>query len=196
MAAWRDDGGWEVPVSVNLSAHQLRNADLVGLVKKVLATRGVDRELINLELTETALLEDLTIARPILNDLSRFGVGIHIDDFGTGYSSLSYLAELPVKTLKIDQAFVAKLNDSESNARVVQAVIALGKALELQIVAEGVETDQQYATVRKLGCDLAQGYFVARPMPAERFRRWVDGHEDTQSLKNTSSIIDIDSARS
>jgi diguanylate cyclase (GGDEF)-like protein len=196
MAAWRDDGGWDVPISVNLSAHQLRNADLVGLVKKVLAAQGVDRDLINLELTETALLEDLTIARPILNDLSRFGVGIHIDDFGTGYSSLSYLAELPVKTLKIDQAFVAKLNDSESNARVVQAVIALGKALDLHIVAEGVETDQQYATVRKLGCDLAQGYFIAKPMPAERFRRWIDGHGDTQSIKNTSSIVDIDSARS
>ena len=195
VAAWRDDGGWDVPVSVNLSAHQLRNADLVGLVKKVLANRSVDRQLINLELTETALLEDLTIARPILNDLSKLGVGIHIDDFGTGYSSLSYLAELPVKTLKIDRTFVCKLTESESNARVVQAIIALGKALDLQIVAEGVETDQQYAKVRKLGCDLVQGFFVAKPMPAERFRRWVDGHEDTQSLKHTSTVVGIDRVR-
>ena len=189
VASWRDEGGWDVPVSVNLSAHQLRNADLVSLVKKTLMIKSVDRKLINLELTESTLLEDLTIARPILNDLSALGVGIHIDDFGTGYSSLSYLAELPVKTLKIDRSFVAKLVDSESNTRVVQAIIALGKAMQLEIVAEGVETDRQYALVRKLGCDLVQGYFIAKPMSAERFRRWCDGHEITQSLKHESNVI-------
>lgn len=196
VARWRSDGGWDIPVSVNLSAHQLRNADLVSLVKRILMSKEVDRKLINLELTETALLEDLTIARPILNDLSALGVGIHIDDFGTGYSSLSYLAELPVKTLKIDRSFISKLVDSESNARVVQAIIALGKAMELDIVAEGVETDQQYAIVRKLGCDLVQGYFIAKPMPAEGFRRWCGGYEDTQSLKHASSVVDIDHGRS
>ena len=196
VRAWGADGGWDVSVSVNLSAHQLRNADLVSLVKKILLREELDRELINLELTETALLEDLTVARPILNDLSAFGVGIHIDDFGTGYSSLSYLAELPVKTLKIDRSFVGKLTDSEPNTRVVQAIIALGKAMELEIVAEGVETDRQYAIVRKLGCDLAQGYFIARPMPADRFRRWCEGHEDTQSLKQTSSVVDIEQGHS
>jgi len=195
VAGWRDGGGWDVPVSVNLSAHQLRNSDLVSLVKKILARKSVDRKLINLELTETALLEDLTIARPILNDLSKFGVGIHIDDFGTGYSSLSYLAELPVKTLKIDRTFISKLVDSESNTRVVQAIIALGKAMQLGIVAEGVETDQQYALVRKLGCDLVQGFFIAKPMAADRFRRWCDGHEDTQSLKHGSTVVGIDTAR-
>jgi len=195
VAAWRELGEWTAPVSVNLSAHQLRNADLVSLVKRILMSKEVDRKLINLELTETALLEDLTIARPILNDLSALGVGIHIDDFGTGYSSLSYLAELPVKTLKIDRSFIAKLAESEPNTRVVQAIIALGKAMDLDIVAEGVETDRQYAIVRKLGCDLVQGFFIAKPMPAERFVRWCDGHEDTQSLKHGSSVVGIDSAR-
>jgi len=195
VAAWREQGEWDIPVSVNLSAHQLRNADLVSLVKRILMNKELDRKLINLELTETTLLEDLTIARPILNDLSALGVGIHIDDFGTGYSSLSYLAELPVKTLKIDRSFIAKLTDSESNTRVVQAIIALGKAMGLNIVAEGVETDQQYAIVRKLGCDLVQGFFIAKPMPAERFARWCEGHEDTQSLKHSSSVVGIDRAR-
>ncbi|MDH3373457.1 MAG: EAL domain-containing protein [Gammaproteobacteria bacterium] len=195
IAEWRVQHDWKIPVSVNLSAHQLRNADLIGLVKRILMSSKVDRKLINLELTETALLEDLTTARPILNDLSAFGVGIHIDDFGTGYSSLSYLAELPVTTLKIDRSFVGKLVDSESNTRVVQAIIALGKVMGLDIVAEGVESDQQYAIVRKLGCDLVQGYFVAKPMPADQFRRWCDGHEDTQSLKLASSVVDIDRAR-
>jgi diguanylate cyclase (GGDEF)-like protein len=189
VAAWRKQCEWNVPVSVNLSAHQLRNADLVSLVKRILLSKEVDRSLINLELTETALLEDLTIAKPILYDLSALGVGIHIDDFGTGYSSLSYLAELPVKALKIDRSFIAKLEGSESNTRVVQAIIALGKAMDLEIVAEGVETDRQYALVRKLGCDLVQGYFIARPLQADRFRRWCEGHEDTQSLTHASTVV-------
>jgi EAL domain-containing protein (putative c-di-GMP-specific phosphodiesterase class I) len=192
VAAWRELGEWDVPVSVNLSAHQLRNVDLVNLVKRILASKNVDRRLINLELTETALLEDLAMARPILNDLSALGVGIHIDDFGTGYSSLSYLAELPVQLLKIDRNFVNKLADSDSNMRVVQAIIALGKAMDLEIVAEGVETDQQYAIVRKLGCDLVQGFFIAKPMPAEQFKIWCDGHEDTRSLKHSSTVVGID----
>jgi EAL domain-containing protein (putative c-di-GMP-specific phosphodiesterase class I) len=96
--------------------------------------------------------------------------------------------------LKIDRSFIAKLADSESNTRVVQAIVALGKAMELEIVAEGVETSQQYAIVRRLGCDLVQGYFVAKPMPAERFQRWCEGHEDTQSLKRGSTVVGIDRA--
>ena len=189
LAAWREQDGWDVPVSVNLSAHQLRNGDLVSLVQRILNANAVERDLLNLELTETVLLEDLTIARPILNDLSELGVGIHIDDFGTGYSSLSYLAELPVKTLKIDRAFISRLADSDSNTRVVQAIIALGKAMGLSIVAEGVETAEQYAAVRKLGCDAVQGFFIAKPMSAERFRDWCCGHEDTQSLKHGTPAV-------
>ncbi|MDH3333155.1 MAG: EAL domain-containing protein, partial [Gammaproteobacteria bacterium] len=158
VATWRSQGDWEIPVSVNLSAHQLRNRDLVSLIKGILSSTEVDKRFINLELTETVLLEDLTIAQPVLNDLATYGVGIHIDDFGTGYSSLSYLAQLPVQTIKIDQAFVAQLSDPDANTKVVEAIIALGKAMELEVVAEGVETDQQYAAVRRMGCDLAQGY--------------------------------------
>lgn len=195
VAAWRSAGEWNVPVSVNISAHQLRNADLVSMVKQILLQQSIDQKLINLELTETALLEDLTAARPVLTDLNAYGVGIHIDDFGTGYSSLSYLAQLPVQSLKIDQSFIASLTESETNARVVQAIIALGRAMELEVVAEGVETDQQYAILRRLQCDMVQGFFIARPMPADEFRRWCEGHEDTQSLKHGSSIVDIDKLR-
>ncbi len=196
VAAWREQVEWKIPVSVNLSAHQLRNRDLVSLIKGILKTQNLEKSLINLELTESVLLEDLTIAQPVLNDLAAFGVGIHIDDFGTGYSSLSYLAQLPVQTLKIDQAFVAKLTDGDgANDRVVEAIVALGKAMQLDVVAEGVETDQQYAIVRRLGVDLVQGYFIARPMPADRLLTWVHGYEDTQSFKKSSSVVDIDSKR-
>ena len=117
-----------------------------------------------------------------------------MDDFGTGYSSLSYLAQLPVQTIKIDQTFVGQLTDPDANTKVVEAIIALGKAMELEVVAEGVETARQYKIVRRLGCDLAQGYFIARPMTAAQLWEWSCGYEDTQSLKHGSTVIDIDKA--
>ena len=195
VAKWHEESNWNIPVSVNLSAHQLRNRNLIDMIKGILVQAQVDKKLINLELTETVLLEDLTIAQPVLDDLASYGVGIHIDDFGTGYSSLSYLAQLPVQTLKIDQAFIARLADPDANTKVVEAIIALGKAMDLEVVAEGVESDLEYAIVRRLGCDLAQGYFIARPMPAAQLQQWCRGYEDTQSLKHGSTVIDIDKAR-
>ena len=195
VAAWREAGDWNVPVSVNLSAHQLRNRDLVSLIKRILAEKAIDRALINLELTETVLLEDLTVAQPVLDDLASFGFGIHIDDFGTGYSSLSYLAQLPVQTLKIDQAFISQLSDPDANTKVVEAIIALGKAMGVDVVAEGIETDRQYAIVRRLGCDLVQGYFIARPMAASKIAAWCGGYVDTQSLKHGPTVVGIDEAR-
>ena len=195
IAGWRETHNWDIPVSVNLSAHQLRNVNLVNVVKGILAAAGIDRHLVNLELTESVLLEDLSVAQPILDDLAAYGIGVHIDDFGTGYSSLSYLAQLPVQTIKIDQAFIANLSDSDANNRVVEAIVALGKAMQLDVVAEGVETQAQYAIVRRLGCDLVQGHFVARPMESQALLTWVDGFEDTMSFKKQSTVIDIDSKR-
>ena len=143
----------------------------------------VEENMINLELTETVLLEDLTIAKPMLMDLSKYGVGIHIDDFGTGYSSLSYLAELPVQTLKIDQSFVAKLTESETNARVVQAVIALGKAMRLEIIAEGVETQDQLAFLKETGCHLGQGIMLSPVLSREDMTRYLqNGHQIPESF--------------
>ena len=179
VARWRKDLDWDVPVSVNLSAHQLRNHNLVGLIKSILRQQNVEQKLINLELTETTLLEDLTIAKPLLNELSAYGVGIHIDDFGTGYSSLSYLAELPVQTLKIDRTFTERIAESATNARVVQAIIALGKAMNLEVVAEGVETEQQLLLVNQFGCDLAQGFFIGKPMPESDFLQWCNTVDQT-----------------
>jgi len=189
VARWRADGKWDIPVSVNLSAHQLRNSNLVALIKSILQQNTVEQKLINLELTETALLEDLTIAKPMLKDLSKYGVGIHIDDFGTGYSSLSYLAELPVQTLKIDQSFIERLTESETNARVVQAVIALGKAMGLEVIAEGVETQQQMELVRAFGCDLAQGFLIAKALPDQEFRDWCTALNNTYTSEHTIPAI-------
>ena len=194
VASWRADGDWNIPISVNLSAHQLRNSKLVEMIKSILQINEVEEKMINLELTETVLLEDLTIARPMLKDLSKYGVGIHIDDFGTGYSSLSYLAELPVQTLKIDQSFVERLTESGTNARVVQAVIALGKAMGLEVIAEGVETEQQMEMVRTFGADLAQGFLIAKALPDEEFRRWCDSVSGSDSIERTMPAIPVSAA--
>ncbi len=176
VGRWRNTSDWDVPVSVNLSAHQLRNNKLAALIKSILDEHRIGQKVINLELTETVLLDDLTIARPVLSDLSKFGVGIHIDDFGTGYSSLSYLAELPAQTLKIDQSFVAKLTESPNNERVVQAIVALGKAMNLEVIAEGIETAQQLDLVRAFGCDLGQGFLISRPLPEPEFLAWCEAN--------------------
>jgi diguanylate cyclase (GGDEF)-like protein len=179
VAGWQRQFTWDIPVSVNLSAHQLRNHKLLDIIKGGLKDVGVEQSLLNLELTETVLLEDLTIAEPVLRDLSDYGVGIHIDDFGTGYSSLSYLADLPVQTLKIDQSFVERLTESDTNSRVVQAIVGLGKAMGLEVVAEGVETEQQLLMVNQYGCDLAQGYFIGRPMAEMDFLEWCHAVDQT-----------------
>lgn len=191
VAMWQRDESWTVPVSINLSAHQLRNTDLVRLIRETMSVKSMDRDLLNLELTETVLLEDLTLAQPILKDLSSFGIGIHIDDFGTGYSSLSYLAQLPVEAVKIDRSFVTDLTHSETTSRIVQAIVALGKAMNLKVVAEGVETEAQYERLGQLGCDLLQGYFIARPMRADRFKMWCDGYEDTGTLKVSGRVVNL-----
>jgi diguanylate cyclase (GGDEF)-like protein len=183
VACWRSESGWDIPVSVNLSAHQLRNHKLVQLIGSILEQFAIGHKLINLELTETALLEDLTVARPVLCDLANLGVGIHIDDFGTGYSSLSYLAELPAQTLKIDRTFVKRLSESPNNERVVQAIVALGKAMCLEVIAEGVETEQQLELVARLGCDLAQGFLIAKPMPEAEFLAWCEAHSAVSAVK-------------
>ncbi|HWM28495.1 MAG TPA: EAL domain-containing protein [Woeseiaceae bacterium] len=181
VANWRNQSMWDIPVSVNLSAHQLRNHKLVDLIGSILLQFAIGRKLINLELTETALLEDLTVARPVLCDLSNLGVGIHIDDFGTGYSSLSYLAELPAQTLKIDRTFVERLSESAMNERVVQAIVALGKAMSLEVIAEGIETDQQLELVTRFGCDLAQGFLIAKPMPENEFLAWCEASNENSA---------------
>ena len=174
VARWRIAVDWSVPVSVNVSARQLRDGNLVSMIRAALNDQTMQHSLLNLELTETALLEDLDVARPILRELSKIGVGVHVDDFGTGYSSLSYLAELPVETLKIDRSFISKVTESSTNERVVQAIVALGKALDLGVIAEGIENERQLELARVHGCDLAQGYLIGKPMVEEDFLRWCD----------------------
>ncbi|HEV8623502.1 MAG TPA: EAL domain-containing protein, partial [Acidimicrobiia bacterium] len=155
-------------------ARQLRQPDLIPAVMSALLESGTDPALLCLELTETTFMEDARSHREVLDGIQGLGVGLAIDDFGTGYSSLTYLKRLPVSVLKIDQVFVRGLGRDASDTAIVKSVIDLAHALGLVVVAEGVEDGDQVAHLRRLGCDLAQGYFFARPQPAEDLEAQLD----------------------
>ncbi|GAC1329701.1 MAG: EAL domain-containing protein [Beijerinckiaceae bacterium] len=168
--------GFALPrVSVNLSPIQFRRRSVPLLVAQVLAETGLDPRRLDLELTESILMEDLESVANDLRQLLGLGVGISIDDFGTGYSSLSYVKRLPVTRIKIDQSFVRDMADDPNDAAIVRAIVTLGHSLELVVVAEGVETADQLAKLREEGCDEVQGYYFGRPMPAHQFVQLLAG---------------------
>jgi len=162
---WADGGRQNVVVAVNVSATQFRRPGFVTGIAEALERSGVDASQLAIEITETALMEDVDTTTHALSRLKDMGVRISIDDFGTGYSSLSYLKRFPIDEVKIDRGFVAGVNEDPDNLAIVQTIIALGKALKLDVVAEGVETEAQLALLRAAGCDRAQGYLLGRPAP-------------------------------
>jgi diguanylate cyclase len=166
-------GDRSLTVSVNLSAQQLLDPELVPTVQSAIAAVGLDPSLLVLEITETVLMENRERAVTVLQELGHHGVHVSIDDFGTGQSSLGYLKVLPVTTLKIDHSFVASLGKDPEDAAIVAAVVNLGHALGLTVSAEGIENTTQLQELRDLGCDLGQGYYFARPQPAEIVRALV-----------------------
>jgi diguanylate cyclase (GGDEF)-like protein/PAS domain S-box-containing protein len=159
---------WPAPapltIAVNLSARQLQHRGIVDEVSAALAAAGLDPQSLVLEITETAIMEQLDAAIAILTELRRLGVRLALDDFGTGYSSLSYLQRLPVDILKIDRSFVAGVARSTQDSALARGILTLGQTLGLETVAEGIETAEQLAALRELGCQLGQGYFFARPL--------------------------------
>ncbi len=160
-----------VPVSVNLSPRQLRDRDLGQRVRKVLQQTGLAPQFLILELTETALLENLEADSAVLKSLSSLGIRLALDDFGTGYSSLSYLKQFPTDTLKISERFTqAIVGDKDSNA-ITRIVIELAHALRMKVVAEGVETEEQRRKLLEHGCDACQGYLFSKPVPADEMTR-------------------------
>jgi len=163
---WRDAGLPPVRVAVNISGVHFRGADLTGLVRETLERTGLPADGLELELTESILLQKTDVAVARLHALKAMGVHLSIDDFGTGYSSLSYLKRFPVDTLKIDQSFVREVTTDPEDAAITTSIILMGKSLKLKIVAEGVETESQLEFLRVLECDEAQGFLFGRPMPA------------------------------
>jgi diguanylate cyclase (GGDEF)-like protein/PAS domain S-box-containing protein len=187
FAAWRAEFGAGAPgyVAVNVSGHQLMRDDLQHTVEAALAEAGLRGEDLCLELTESVLMGDVEAALTAMNGLKAQGVRFAIDDFGTGYSSLAYLKRFPVELLKVDRSFVSNLTDGGEDAAIVAAVVALGQALGLSVVAEGVEFADQMDELREVGCSFAQGYLLGRPVPAndiaERLR--TDRSEAQQAAR-------------
>lgn len=186
--AWRDVG-LRMKVAINLSVHQLRQIGLANEIADALETHQINPDLITCEVTESSAMEDIRTTMRVLGDLDRLGVHISIDDFGTGHSSLSYLRTLPADELKIDRSFVMDLETSEDARKVALAVVNLAKALNLKVVAEGVETEGQNKILREMGCDQLQGYLFARPMSAKAIALWAMEDEGPRAMNFRASIF-------
>lgn len=169
--ACTEAAGWEKPlrIAVNVSPLQFRHGDLPGLIDEVLVETGLEPERLELEITEGVMITDFDRTMLVLHRIKALGVRIALDDFGTGYSSLSYLHMFPLSTLKIDRSFVANLGVASEAAAITRAVIALGHALGIEVIAEGVETREQLDFLIDEGCNYMQGYMLGRPLPAEQY---------------------------
>jgi EAL domain-containing protein (putative c-di-GMP-specific phosphodiesterase class I) len=160
-------------MAVNISAVELRSKDFVAGVRGVLAQTECDPRCLELELTETFLMQDSKSTALVLSAIKQLGVQLALDDFGTGYSSLSYMRRFPIDTLKVDRSFVRDLAMDVSDASVVSAVINMGKGLKMRVVAEGVEALEQLQFLKQNGCAEAQGYYFSRPLPAQDSAEWL-----------------------
>ncbi|BCQ28923.1 EAL domain-containing protein (plasmid) [Caballeronia sp. NK8] len=178
LAAWRDEEGLEIRASVNISAIQLREHELVAALGKSLLAHGVPPHCLELEITETVLMDGAEHYAQAIHAIRGLGVKLSLDDFGTGYSSLSYLNRFPLDRLKIDRAFVRDMLDASADLAIVKAIVDLGHELGLRVVAEGVETGHQAQVLRKIGCDELQGFLFAPAIPAEELVLWNRARQD------------------
>ena len=175
--SWQLAGLPRMCMAVNVSSVELRERGFVSNVRAVLAETGLDPRHLELELTETVLMDDSRSAPEVLAQLKEIGVRLALDDFGTGYSSLNYLKRFPIDTLKIDQSFVRDLTTDEEDAGIVTAVIGMGKSLHMRVIAEGIETREQLDFLQEHGCPQGQGFYFGRPVPATEFGRILEHHQ-------------------
>ena len=170
---WHDEGLPPLTIAVNVSPRQFQLTDLVGCIASALKETGYSAALLELEITESALAEREDEALLTMRRLRDLGLRLAVDDFGTGYSSLAQLKRFPIDVLKIDQGFVRDIPQSSDDMAISAAIIAMGHSMDLRVLAEGVETAEQLASLRERGCDSYQGYFCSRPVPAEAFAALV-----------------------
>ncbi len=184
LREWHDLGFSELRMAVNLSTVQLHHSELPRVVNNLLQAYRLPPRSLELEVTETGLMEDISTAAQHLLSLRRSGALIAIDDFGTGYSSLSYLKSLPLDKIKIDKSFVQDLLDDDDDATIVRAIIQLGKSLGMQVIAEGVETAEQEAYIIAQGCHEGQGYHYSKPLSARELTSFL-----RQAQRNQVSVL-------
>ena len=183
MKEWHDRGAGPMRIGVNLSARQFQQHDLVDMVRSALDESNLGPSSLDLEITETTAMQNAEVTVETLHALRALGVGISIDDFGMGYSSLNYLKRFPLNAVKIDRAFVNDMTTSNGDAAIVSAVIGMARSLRLRVVAEGVETAEQFAFLRSRECDEAQGYYFSRPVPAEEMTRLLLDRRSSNSMR-------------
>jgi EAL domain-containing protein (putative c-di-GMP-specific phosphodiesterase class I) len=183
LKAWHEAGYPSLTMAVNLSAVQFRQPDLASQVGAILLDEGVDPGSLELELTETSIMQDAETALLTLTKLKSLGIHISIDDFGTGYSSLIYLRRFPIDTLKIDRAFTHDMATSEDAKAIVGAILAMAEALKLTVIAEGVETREQMAFLIRQKCYLAQGFAFSKPLPADELTALLKRSSWTEAQK-------------
>ena len=178
MVAWLDEGISPFIMAVNCSAIQLVRTDMASVIKEVLESTGLNPAYLEIELTESLLMQNVEEGIVILQALKDLGLHVSIDDFGTGFSSLSYLKRLPVDKLKIDQSFVKDLTTDPGDAAIVTSMITLAHNLDLTVIAEGVENPEQLGFLRAERCDEIQGYYISKPMPADTFSDWIRNRQE------------------
>jgi EAL domain-containing protein (putative c-di-GMP-specific phosphodiesterase class I) len=178
LAQWQQTSSELLVVSVNVSALQLNQPGFYTAVQQLLQQHQLQPRQLELEITERVLLDDSDEVGLLLQQLSELGVQISMDDFGTGYSSLSYLSRFSLHTLKIDRSFVQAMTESQRSRDLVRAIVAMGHSLQLQLVAEGVETEEQATALTALGCQFLQGYYLARPQSADSISQQLQFHID------------------
>ena len=183
VASWQEAGFTDLRMAVNISARQFTDSDIVKVILDAVIQTNIKPQHLEIEITESMLMEDTSINISALKELKEHGVHISIDDFGTGYSSLSYLKRFHIDALKIDQSFVRDITTDSDDAAIASAVIALGQSLHLTVVAEGVETEEQLSFLKKQGCHEAQGYLFSKPVPAEDFAQLLQEEKASQSHK-------------
>jgi predicted signal transduction protein with EAL and GGDEF domain len=171
--AWQNAGLQPLRISVNLSSRQFQDKNLVSMVSRVLDRTELEPKWLELEITESSLMNNVKFARQALSELQEIGVNISMDDFGTGYSSLGYLKKFPFHTLKIDQSFVRDLKDNPKDIAIISAAITLGYGFNLRVIAEGVENQEQLELLRSLNCEEMQGYWFSRPLTAEEATKFL-----------------------
>ena len=170
--AWRESGMPMIPVAVNVSPVQFKRGTIVDTVVKVIERTGIDPAALELEITESLIMEDVDATMRLLDELHRLRVSLAIDDFGTGYSSLAFLKRFPVNKLKIDRSFIRDIAHDPDDAAITRAIINLGESLNLDVIAEGVESEEQLAFLRLQRCREIQGFLISKPLPADAFVEW------------------------
>ncbi|CAM3501245.1 EAL domain-containing protein [Parendozoicomonas haliclonae] len=166
--------GWEIRISVNVAAGQLRRGNLADQISELLDKHNIPAHLLELEITESQVMEDIDQAIELLSRIRDLGVTLSIDDFGTGYSSLSYLKRLPVNSLKIDRSFISHIDQNDNDSAITKAIIAMAHSLDLTVIAEGVETQDHIQFLSQHDCDEVQGYFISRPLPVSEFNEFIE----------------------